>query len=87
MQDRLQLCGRHLETVHLDHLLRAIGQVDPPFGFEPSDVTRPIPAPRERIGRGLLGKVADHDGRATHLNFPDLTVREDLTGFEVSDTQ
>jgi len=78
VQHRLQLGRGDLKTVHLDHLLRTISEVNPPFRFEPSDVPRPIPALRERVRCGLFRQVAHHDGWTENLHLPDLSMGEDL---------
>ncbi len=48
VQDGLDLGRRDLEAVDLDHLLGAVGEVDPALGLEPADVTGAVPA----VGEG-----------------------------------
>ena len=83
VQYRLDLCGGDLEPAHLDHLLAAVGQMDPTFGFEPADVARPVPAvgkgPRSRV----IGQVAGHGRPALHLDLAHLSRREHGAGVEV----
>ena len=49
----LDLGRRHLEPVDLDHLLRAIGEVDPALGLQPADVAGAVPAVGECVGGRL----------------------------------
>ena len=48
VQHGLDLGRRHLEAVDLDHLLRAVGEVDPALRLEPADVAGAVPA----VGEG-----------------------------------
>ena len=77
VQDSLDLRRSDLEAVDLHHLLRAIGEVDPPLGLEPSDIARAIPAVGEGVGRRpLRGGTRPYRG-AEHLDLADATGLED----------
>ena len=56
VQHRLDLGRRHLEAVDLDHLLRAVGEVDPALGLEPADVAGAVPAVGEGLGVASSGR-------------------------------
>ena len=86
-QHRLDLGRRHLEPVHLDHLLRAVGQVDPALRLEPADVAGAVPAVGEGVGGGLVGQVAGHDRPAPDLDLADLPGGRTSPGVEVGDPE
>ena len=54
VQHGLDLRGGDLEAAHLDHLLAAVGEVDPAFGLQPADVPGPVPTVGEGVCRGLV---------------------------------
>ena len=68
VEHRLDLGGGHLEALHLDHLLGAVGEVHPALRLEPADVAGAVPAVDEGLVVGLLGQVALHERRAPGLD-------------------
>ena len=86
-QDGFDLRGCHLEPADLDHLLAAVGEVDPPVGLEEADIARAVPPVVEGVRRRLVGQVARHGGRAADLDLARLTRPQDGTRIKVHHPQ
>ena len=87
VQHGLDLGRRHLESAHLDHLLAAVGEMDPALGLEPTHVAGAVPPFVEGRRRGLVGQVPRHRRRAAHLDLPGLTRRKDGARVQVDHPQ